>query len=169
MFYDTHLSYNKLTMLLYIIYPKIAVSSHFFISSRYVLDLFIPILPFIYSLISLSLPHSQKTQNTRNIYIFVSLFLTISLMPPFLLPLFYDPSPWRKRNHKMRGFCKCFSPLIGELPGKSLLLTFPPPKELHGMFFCHKLSKKQQGKTSLWMAYLRQITVARVERTPVML
>lgn len=68
-------------------------------------------------------------------------------------------------SHKMREFCKCFPPPKGELPGKSLLLTFPPPKELHGMF-CHTLIKKQQGKkTSLWMAHLRQLTAARVERT----
>lgn len=132
-------------MLIYIICSKIAVSSHFFISALCVLDLFMPILTFIYSL-TLSLPRLQKRQ-TPQIYTFVYLFLTIILIPFFLLPLFSMEE--ELPSNKKRGFCKCFSPLKRELPGKSLLLTFLPPKEHHGMFFCHILIKKQQGQASL--------------------
>jgi len=47
-------------MLLCIIYSTISVSSYFFISSLYILDMFIVILTFIYFLTSLSLPLPQK-------------------------------------------------------------------------------------------------------------
>lgn len=107
-----------------------------------------------------------KTQNTTNIYICVP-FPDHLLDPSFPASFILWPISMEEElpSNKKRGFCKCFWPLKGELLRKSLLSTFLPPKEHHGMFFCHTLIKKQQGQASLWMAYLKQLTVARVEIT----
>lgn len=89
-----------------------------------------------------------KTQNTTNICISVSLFPDHLHDASFPSSFILWPISMEEEllSHKMRGFCKCFSSLKRELPGKSLLLIFPLPKELHGMFFCCTLIKKQQGK-----------------------